>query len=292
MKIPSNKVKDIRRYMRANLAAVYEERSIDIFAGIILETYAGIRKDEMYLYPEKTVSESVLLKINTAIKLLKKEMPVEYITGIAYFFGLKFKVSKKVLIPRPETEELVQWVINNKGDAVKDIKILDAATGSGSIAIALKKNIPNAEVFAFDISKDALEIAILNAVENSTPVHFFVDDLINFTNYSQVPEIDILVCNPPYIRSSEKKLMQKNVLDYEPHQALFVEDDNPLLNYKGLAVLGQKLLKDKGILICEINEALGSETAKVFEGTGYNDVTVIKDINEKDRFVSCVKTKV
>ena len=275
--------------MKSTLGNIYDERSVDIFACIILETYAGIKREEIFLYPDKTVSESVLLKINNAIKQLKKEMPIEYITGTAYFYGLKFKVNKEVLIPRPETEELVLWVIKNKKNDIKNLNILDAATGSGCIAIALKKNLPDAEIYAFDIRNEALEVAKLNAAENNTDVHFFIDDLINFTQYNQLPKLDILVCNPPYIRSSEKVMMQKNVLDYEPHLALFVEDDDPLIHYRALSFLGQKLLIDNGILICEINEALGKETASIFENSGYNNVRIIKDMNEKERFVSCIR---
>ena len=169
------------------------------------------------------------------------------------------------------------------------LKILDAATGSGCIAIALKKNIPDAEIFAFDINNKAIEVAKVNALENNTDVHFFVDDLLDFKLQCQLPEINILVSNPPYVRNSEKKMMHKNVLDYEPHQALFVDDDNPLLFYKALASLGHKSLNKKGILLCEINEALGKETAMIFENKGFVDVKIIKDINEKDRFISCFK---
>lgn len=275
--------------MKMVLGDIYDDRSIANFAEIILETYAGFTKNEIYAQPEKTVSESVLLKINSAIKLLKTEMPIEYITGFVHFYGLKLKVNQNVLIPRPETEELVDLILKNEHQNNQDLKIMDAATGSGSIAIALKANLPVAEVFAFDIRNEALDIAKVNAAENNVNVQFFVDDLLNYSYKQTLPELDILVSNPPYVKDSEKALMHKNVLDFEPHIALFVEDENPLIFYSALAALGHKILKNKGLLYCEINEALGGETAKVFESYNYTDVRVIKDLNGKDRFVRCIK---
>lgn len=290
MRIPSNKISDIRRFMHSELEGIYDRNAINILAAVILEVFAGMDKATMYGSGDKAVSESVLLKINHAIKRLKNEEPIEYITGYAEFYGLRFKVTPDVLIPRPETEELVKHVFNLFRYNPNPASILDACTGSGSIAIALKKVLPRAQLYAFDINPKALEIAALNAACNDTAVSTFNDDLLNYTHSTPLPPLDALLCNPPYIKASEKALMRKNVLDYEPHSALFVSDDNPLLYYEALAELGKNLLRKGALLFCEINESLGNDTAQIFTEKGYKDVSIIKDMNNKDRFVKAAKS--
>ncbi len=288
MRIPSNKIKDIRRFMKMELGEIYDIRTIDIFAEILLESYAGILRTEVYMNSETTVNESVLLKINTAVKKLKKEMPIEYIVGYTYFLDFKLSVNPHVLIPRPETEELighVKQILN----VSKSYKILDAATGSGSIAIALKKYHPQSEIFAFDCSEDALEVAKNNSKELNLSVEFYLDNLLDYSHEYTLPLLDAIVSNPPYVRESEKAFMKKNVLDYEPIQALFVPDNNPLIFYKALADLGKKYLKNRALIICEINEALAKETAMIFERKGYRDIGIIKDMNSKERFIQAIK---
>lgn len=290
MRIPSNKISDIRRFMQRELEGLYDRNAINILAAVILEVFAGVDKTEIYTSTDRAVTESVLLKINNAIKRLKNEEPIEYITGYAEFYGLRFKVTPDVLIPRPETEELVKHVFNLFRYNPNPANILDACTGSGCIAVALKKILPRAQLYAFDSNPKALEIAALNAAYNDTAVSTYRDDLLNHTHCTSLPPLDALLCNPPYIKASEKALMRKNVLDYEPHTALFVPDDNPLIYYVALAELGKNLLKKGALLFCEINETLGNNTAQLFTEKGYKDVALIKDMNNKDRFVKAVKS--
>ncbi len=290
MRIPSNKISDIRRFMQRELEGLYDRHAIDILATVVLEVFAGMDKATIYSSGDKAVTESVLLKINNAIKRLKNEEPIEYITGYAEFYGLRFKVTPDVLIPRPETEELVKHVFNLFRYNPCTVNILDACTGSGCIAVTLKKVLPRAQMYAFDSSHKAIEIAALNAASNETVVSFFMDDLLNYTGSTPLPLLDALVCNPPYVKASEKDLMKRNVLDYEPHSALFVPDNNPLVFYKALAELGKNYLRKGALLVSEINESLGSETVQLFAGNGYKDVALIKDMNNKDRFVKAVKS--
>ncbi len=288
MRIPSNKIKDIRRFMHTELCGLYNANEINVLAGVILETFAGTDRTEMYTSPGKAVSESVLLKINRAIKRLKNGEPIAYIIGYTEFCGLKFSVTPDVLIPRPETEELVRHLFEIFRFNPNPVNILDACTGSGSIAVAIKKVLPRAQIHAFDNNPKALEIAALNAAANDTPVNFFPNDLLRYTNSPPLPPLDALVCNPPYVKMSEKAMMHKNVVDYEPHNALFVPDNDPLIYYKSLAELGKNCLTKRGVLFCEINEAYGNETALLFTENGFKDVSILKDLNNKDRFVKGV----
>ncbi|MDD3877684.1 MAG: peptide chain release factor N(5)-glutamine methyltransferase [Bacteroidales bacterium] len=287
MKIPSNKVKDIKLYMYAVLEHLYSSEEISVFAEILLEKYADISRANLYLYPNKTVSESVLLKINNGIKSLKKQKPIQYIIGETVFMNLTIKVNPSVLIPRHETEELVMAVIKYLDSCPVGYcpSIIDAGTGSGAIALSIKKQIPKSEVFAFDNSEDALNTARLNALENGLAVDFFADDILNFNSLRKLTKFDVLISNPPYVRLSEKELMKENVVGYEPFSALFVSDDNPLIYYESLSIIGKQLLKQKGMFFCEINEAFGRETEAVLVRNGYKNVEIIKDISGKDRFV-------
>jgi len=287
MKIPSNKIKDIKRYMQSVLGDIYPDKEITVFAEILLEAYAGIKRSVFYAEPDKTVNESVLLKINTGIKQLKNFTPIQYIVGYTHFCGTKINVNPSVLIPRPETEELVSHVVNylNTQDKSRVINILDAGTGSGAIAIAIKKECPYATIYAFDISDEALEKAKENAANHKLSLTFFKADMFDGAFFTELPLFDVIVSNPPYVRQSEKLRMQSNVLDYEPKLALFVNDENPLIYYEALAKLASKLLKPSGVLFCEINEALGKNTKQLFLSSGFENAKIIMDINEKDRFV-------
>jgi len=285
MKIPSNKIKDIRSYIHSQLTDHYDANEIKAFVELLFETYAQINKTDIYLYPEKTVSESVLLKINFAVKDLLKYKPIQYILGFTHFLDYKIFVNEHVLIPRRETEELALLSINYLNTYGKAINVLDACTGSGVLAIALKNKCNNCVVSAFDISLDALNIAVRNASFNQSSIHFFQEDMLFFKNTSKNTQWDLIVSNPPYVRQSEKMLMNANVLNYEPHIALFVEDNEPLLFYEALATLGCKNLTQNGALFCEINEALGTETKDLFVKKGFAEVEIIKDLNGKDRFI-------
>jgi len=288
VRIPTNKVKDIRRFMRQELEHIYDNRTLAIFADTFFIHFAGFKAGDIYVWPEKPVSESVLLKINNAIKLLKEEVPLEYITGKAEFFGLTLGVNKHVLIPRPETEEMVKYVQSDFRNTSK-LAILDACTGSGCIAIALKKYFSESLVHAFDVSNEAINIATINAQNNDAAINFYCEDLLSPTQNIDTHFIDVLTCNPPYVRESDKVYMKKNVLAYEPQSALFVSDANPLVFYNALAEYGKKVLLPNGVIYCEINENLGRETAQIFEKHNYKKIQILKDFNSKERFIKCLR---
>lgn len=315
MRISSNKIADVVRFFRDELKNTYEKDELETFIAYCFEEYLNLKRADIFLNFDVTISESELLKFNFAIKDLKEHKPIQYIFGKADFYGLKFIVNKHVLIPRPETEELVQLIISrtkkeepraeNKEPGTKGqepraknqdvahlsshISILDIGTGSGCIPVALKKNISFAKVYALDISVEALEVAKQNAVMNNVDVEFFLHDILSATRQLPDPDLkfDIIVSNPPYICVSEKEQMQNNVLDHEPHLALFVNDNDPLLFYSSIADFALKNLKPNGKLYFEINQALGPETKLLLENKGFKNVVLVKDINNNNRILYC-----
>ena len=226
-------------------------------------------------------------KVESIIERLKRHEPIQYILGETEFFGLTFHVNENVLIPRPETEELVELILkeNNK----IGLCVLDIGTGSGAIAIALAKHMKNADVSAWDISSKALDVAALNSKSNSATVSFKQIDALS--DYPLDKKFDIIVSNPPYVLENEKELMEQNVLDYEPHQALFVPDNNPLLFYKRIADIASNLLNHKGKLYFEINQAKGKGMLGMLEEKGFTNVTLFQDLSNKDRMVRAVLNK-
>lgn len=287
MKIASNKVKDIIRFFKDELSSVYDESELETMIRYCFEEFTGMSYSALNSEPDKTVSESELLKFNFAVKDLKQEKPLQYILGKADFYGLKFIVNEHVLIPRPETEELVHLIISDlkKNSFQNAVSILDIGTGSGCIPISLKKNIPDAEVSAMDISEEALLVAEKNAQINNVDVRFFKEDILSSVFVLQPETYDIIVSNPPYITSSEKENMHKNVLAYEPHLALFVGDEDALLFYRRITDLALKALKPGGRIYFEINSSLGPETLNLIENMGFKNVTVIKDLSDKNRIL-------
>jgi len=215
---------------------------------------------------------------------LKNFEPIQYILGETEFYGLKLAVNPFVLIPRPETEELVQWII--KSQLPENCKILDIGTGSGCIALALKNELKNAEVFGTDISENALVVARQNAIKNNLDVDFFQADILKWEKIDW-KTFDVIVSNPPYIRESEKKLIHPNVINHEPASALFVADSNPLVFYRSIAIFAKKQLSGNGLLFFEINENLGSEMKKMLICFGFSEIEIRKDINRKNRMVCC-----
>lgn len=236
-----------------------------------------LMKGDDLMTPEKEIY------FREIIDRLKTGEPIQYIWGDCYFHGNRFIVSPNVLIPRPETEELVDWVLE-EGEFHS---LLDIGTGSGCIAISLKKERSSAEIYAMDISEKALSIAQENAQLNDAPIHFIQDSILTPKASNQT--YDIIVSNPPYILQKEKVAMHKNVLEHEPHLALFVEDEKPLLFYEKIAEYGIHHLTEQGLLFFEINALLGKETKKMLEGYGYHDVVIRKDINGKERMIRCRK---
>ncbi len=242
------------------------------------------------LHPEHRLSESELVLLHQAVKRLLRQEPLQYITGETEFYGLHLLVSPSVLIPRPETEELVDIIVQEKHP--EHARILDIGTGSGCIALALKKQYPASEVTAVDISEKALSTARSNATKNHLKVQFYTCDILNFSTCEKAKEYDVIVSNPPYVTTNDKKLMKSNVLDFEPHLALFVGNNDPLLFYRHIAGFAMQRLKDGGKLYVEINENYGTETVRLFTDHGLKNIKLHTDFQGKNRFVSAVKQNI
>lgn len=290
MKIASNKIKDIVRFFKDELGELYDAGELDTIIRYCFEEFCNVKSFSVIKQGEDTVSESELLRFNFAVKDLKKEKPLQYVLGKADFYGLKFIVNEGVLIPRPETEELVHLVISDLKVSLDNVDtvsltILDIGTGSGCIPVTIKNKLLSADVYAMDVSEEALETARKNAVLNNVNVKFFQDDILDPDFLRGAGDYDVILSNPPYIKISEKNEMQKNVLDYEPHLALFVDNDDALLFYRKIAEYAKKKLKPGGMIYFEINAALGPETKLLIEEQGFKNVDLIKDINNKNRIL-------
>lgn len=282
MKVASNKITDIKSFIRKHLKGLYPDEEINSFLYLLFEAYCGLTKTDLLAGKREYINESELLLVYDAVKELKRHKPIQYIIGKTFFFGMEFTLSPDVLIPRPETEELADMIIKESQDH-KGLKILDIGTGSGCLAVCLKKFLPEAEVTALDNSSAALEIARMNAQNNSTDVRFLLLDILDVEQWQLLNGFDIVVSNPPYVLASEIKLMNSNVLDYEPSTALFVPDAKALLYYE--AIFGVAVRQNKKTKIyTEINESKGPELIKMAYKFGIADGAVVKDINNKDRF--------
>ena len=286
------KIKQYRSQFIQELAPIYDSGEAESFFYLILEEKKRLKRIDLALNPDLIFSSDEIVVWNSILEQLKKEIPIQYLLGKTSFYGLEFLVNPDVLIPRPETEELVEWIIQScKSEVVsqkleagsRKLKILDIGTGSGCIAISLAKNIPNAEVFAIDISEKALATAKKNAKNNTVSVIFLEKNILKTTDLEQ--QFDIIVSNPPYVRNLEKQEIKKNVLNNEPHLALFVEDNDALIFYRKIAELAQKNLSDKGQLFFEINQYLGQETVNLLEKMNFKNVELRKDIYGNDRMI-------
>lgn len=291
------KIKNLKTHFFSELQTIQEDSEIESFFFILTEYLHNLKRIDISLNPDFEISESDLEKWNSIISELKIEKPIQYITGEAWFYGLRFEVNENTLIPRPETEELVEWIIDReKGKGKREkVSILDIGTGSGCIPIALKKEIPNATVFAIDVSEKALEKACKNAVDNEVEVNFILQNILEIDTLNELPaskfqlptKYDVIVSNPPYVRNLEKQEIKKNVLDYEPHLALFVEDNNALLFYRKIAELALTSLTPNGKLFFEINQYLGKETVELLENLGFKNIELRKDFVGNDRMICC-----
>lgn len=246
----------------------YPKEEILSFFNLLAAHFLDLSRLQMALEPNKALSEAEIGEFEQALAKLASFEPIQYIIGETEFFNLNFKVAPGVLIPRPETEELVQWILDEVSLQQKsDLKILDIGTGSGCIPISLKKHLPKAQISAIDISEEALKIANLNAEQNEVSVDFIQQDILSAEKLPQ--QFDIIVSNPPYVRELEKAEMHQNVLQHEPETALYVKDENPLLFYKKITKLAQEGLAKNGLLFFEINQYLGEETKAVVEDHGF-----------------------
>ncbi|MBE0391416.1 peptide chain release factor N(5)-glutamine methyltransferase [Flavobacterium sp. PL002] len=277
------KIKQYRDQFIQALSPIHGEDEAESFFYLILEDKNQLKRIDLALQPDLVFSQEELVIWNTLLEQLKLEIPVQYLLGNTSFYGLEFEVNEHVLIPRSETEELVEWIVSDclNRSEIKSLKILDIGTGSGCIAIALAKNVPNAQVFAIDVSENALATAKMNAANNDVKVTFLLQNILETKDLNQ--QFDIIVSNPPYVRNLEKQEIKKNVLDNEPHLALFVEDDDALIFYRKIAELAQKNLAPSGQLYFEINQYLGEETVALLGELQFKNTQLRKDIYGNDR---------
>lgn len=295
MKMSSNLVRDCRKYYAGELEKIYGSDEANALIMILLEHYFSIDRVKMALEPELRLSESELLTLHFAVKDLLKNKPVQYVLGETEFCGMRFFVNENVLIPRPETQEIVENIVTStrtRHATSQQLSILDIGTGSGCIAISLAKLIPNSDVTAVDVSEKALEVARKNADANGVNVHFVHDDILNphVKTYGRASQqFDIIVSNPPYVCENEKSEMRANVLDYEPSTALFVTDNDPLIFYRKILEFAQKTLKPSGEVWFEINEKFGKEMKDLCLEKGFKNVEIIKDFRERDRILRISK---
>jgi release factor glutamine methyltransferase len=282
-------LKECRLYIQEVLSEIYPKTEIDSFFFLMIEEELNLQRIDTVLSSDFLIPQESLTILKNIIRRLQNEEPIQYILKKTSFYGLPFIVNENTLIPRPETEELVAWIIEEvtKRTAQKNQKlsILDIGTGTGCIPISLAKNIPTSNVSAIDISQKALDIAKKNALLNDTEIRFFEMDILNTDHLPQ--QFDVMVSNPPYVRELEKTAIKKNVLQNEPHLALFVENDNPLLFYKKIADLAKKYLNKNGVLFFEINQYLGQETVKMLEKKGFTNIELRKDLFGNYRMIQC-----
>lgn len=280
-------LKQYKTHFFDSLKNIQDEQEIESFFFIITEYLHNLKRVDVALNPNFELSEDEVQKWNAILADLQQEKPIQYITGEAWFYGLKFEVNEKTLIPRPETEELVEWIIESQKLKVQSqkLEILDIGTGSGCIPISLKANLPQVNVSAIDVSEKALEMSKRNAELNNVEVNFIQNNILEVGDLNQ--HFDIIVSNPPYVRNLEKEEIKKNVLDYEPHLALFVEDIDALLFYRKISQLALKNLSPNGLLFFEINQYLGKETVELLQNLGFKNIELRKDMFGNDRMIRC-----
>jgi len=279
-------LKELKSTFITQLSEIYPSEEVESIFTILSEYFLNYTRLETILKAEESLSEEIIKHFENAISRLKRQEPVQYICGKTEFYSLPFKVDKHTLIPRPETEGLVQWIIDDENKKhTKLMTLLDIGTGSGCIAISLAKNLKNIDVSALDFSPEALKTAHKNSVLNGVKVTFFELDLLDAQKLPQ--HYDIMVSNPPYVRKMDKANMRSNVLEYEPKSALFVTDEDPFLFYRKIARLANLHLTDKGRLYFEINEYLSDDLKALLQTEGFTDIEVRKDIFGKDRMIKC-----
>jgi release factor glutamine methyltransferase len=283
-------VGDISNTFQQELSNLYEAKEITSICNIVLNEIAGFSSSKIKAFPEQAISDENLSTIESILNQLKTGKPIQYILGHTEFYGLPFKVNPSVLIPRPETEELVEWIISSVGSSQSAAgSILDIGTGSGCIAISLKKNLPEFEVHAMDISPDALQTAKENAELNQVEINFIHDDILNPKFEIRNSKFEIIVSNPPYVTLEDKKQMHSNVTDFEPHTALFVPENDPLIFYKAIADFATENLEKGGLLFFEINENFAEQIVELLNDKLFTNIELRKDMSGKDRMAKATR---
>lgn len=297
------KMQEAELWLKQQLKATYEEREAGNIAAWVMEHLTGCNRLDRLVKKEEPLVVQQLHRLTEIVQRLGHHEPVQYVLGEAYFAGLKLFVDANVLVPRPETEELADWAVRDVkaaglpvfeqpatgADLTTRLKLLDVGTGSGCIALALKKAMPRAEVWGCDASDKALTVARRNASHLDLRVDFVGLNFLDRDQCRQLPTVDIVVSNPPYIPIREKNSLQPNVLQFEPHTALFVPDDDPLLFYKALADFGTFRLHNNGAIYTETHESAGNEVAQLFHNCGYRNIQLRKDLQGKDRMVRATR---
>jgi release factor glutamine methyltransferase len=287
------------QYIKEQLKEIYGEGEAANIAGLAIEHVTGFSKTERVSKRQEQLSSSQLEKLQKTLQRLQLHEPIHYIMNKAWFYGMELYVDQNVLIPRPETEELVQWIVDDvkasgkdvfvrrlmEADKTAQLKILDVGTGSGCIALALKKTMPKAEVWGCDISEEALNVARRNGSLLDIRIDFQGLDFLDEAQQKLLPTVDIIVSNPPYLPLKDKEQMHPNVLDHEPHTALFVPDNDPLVFYRAVAEFSKKRLYENGSIYMEIHESLGQDVIKLFNENGYGNIELRRDMQGKDRMI-------
>lgn len=269
-------------YIRHSISHLYPEKEADSLAYLVLEHVTQFSRVKILTNKNTILSEKEHQKIHFIVERLKKEEPLQYILGETFFYDLPFYVNEHTLIPRPETEELVDWVVAENKQSNKNF--LDIGTGSGCIAVSLAKNIPDSRVTALDVSAQALELAKKNAIRNQVEISFLSHDILS-KSHSLLGFFDVIVSNPPYVCEKEKPDMRKNVLDFEPHTALFVSNEDPLLFYRSIALFATSYLNKGGALFFEINRAFGTDICSMLDDFGFSNIELRKDLCGNDRMI-------
>lgn len=289
------RLKDLQDIFHKELDEIYGKEEVNSFFFMLINEFYNVHRIELALQPETSITKGEQEPIFKALDDLKKQIPIQHILGKTEFFGIQLHVNNKVLIPRPETEELVSLVLQNVKNQItnsKTLSILDVGTGSGCIAISFAKNLQNAKVYALDVSPEALKIAMKNAKLNNVEVEFIEADILNPETWDlefKNLKFDAIVSNPPYVRQQEKQEIKNNVLDNEPHLALFVKDDDALQFYKAISQFSRNNLSEKGLLFFEINEYLGNEMIQLLEKDNFNNIELKKDMFGKNRMIKATK---
>jgi len=273
-------------YIESRLGNIYSKNEMKSISHLLLKQLAGMNSVQIYADKDTKFTDCMVNKLNTAVDRLVNGEPIQYILGATEFFGLKFKVTPRVLIPRPETEELVELILKDRKN--QQIQLLDIGTGSGCIAVSLAKNIPTAKVSAWDISEEAIQIARENADINKVGIDFRLRNILKSEQFEKMSgKWDVIVSNPPYVCESERTGMEAHVLNHEPDLALFVKDDDPLIFYRHISLYAAKNLKKGGGLYFEINSHLGKETLQLIKQNGFH-AELFKDLSEKDRMIRAI----
>ena len=277
---------EARTVLTKELKNVYESDELRNIIELVIEHITNMTRAEQVKNKVPYLTCTQLEDLDAITERLKKNEPVQYVLGEAWFAGMKFKVNKNVLIPRPETEELVDWIVREAvSSELRAMSILDIGTGSGCIPITLKKKLPQAIVFAIDVCSEAIFTATQNAIELNAEANFLLVDFLDEEKWKELGQYDTIVSNPPYVKQSEINAMHERVKEFEPHLALFVPDNDPLLFYKKLSDFSMKHLNARGKLFVEINEALGEAVSNLFRSAGFVNVELKKDMQGKDRMV-------